>query len=254
MRSASIRPAPAVLQGDWLDLARDLPPCSVDMLYADPPFNTGHARATPRNAHRRGRRVRAVFNDSWPTLDDYLAWLRERLEATLPALKPSASVLLHCDDRACHRIRGLLDDLLGPDRFVNHLIWRYGLGGSSPRRFARKHDDILFYCLDPRAYWFHPPRIPATSRRLRGRTKKATDVLDIPALNNMARERTGYPTQKPVALLDLLVRACCPPGGLVLDPVCGSGTTLVAAAGAGRRALGFDLNPDAVTLARFRLA
>jgi DNA modification methylase len=251
-RPASVRAT--VLQGDWLDLAPTLPPRSIDLLYADPPFNTGQTRATPRNAHRRGRLVRAAFTDAWPSLDDYLRWLRARLAATRPALKPSACVLIHCDDRAGHRIRMLLDDLLGPDRFVNHLIWSYGLGGSSPRRFARKHDDIYFYCVDPDRYWFRPPRVPATSRRLQGRTKKATDVLDIPALNNMARERTGYPTQKPLALLDLLVRACCPPGGCVLDPVCGSGTTLLAAIRARRHALGFDLNPDAVTLARARLA
>lgn len=147
----------------------------------------------------------------------------------------------------------MLDELLGEDRFVNHLIWSYGLGGSSPRRFARKHDDILLYCLDPMKYWFEPPRVPATSNRLRGKTKKMTDVLDIPAINNMANERTGYPTQKPLALLDVLVRACCPPGGLVLDPCCGSGTTLVAAVRAGRRAIGLDTSPKAVEIARARL-
>jgi len=163
-----------------------------------------------------------------------------------------------------------LDDLLGPDRFVNHLIWSYGLGGSSPRRFARKHDDILFYCLDPALYFFDPPRVPATSNRMKGKSKKATDVLRIPALreipafatelleipsiNNMAKERQGYPTQKPLALLDLLIGACCPMGGVVLDPCCGSGTTLVAAATAGRRAIGLDINPDAIAISTSRLA
>ncbi len=147
----------------------------------------------------------------------------------------------------------LLDDLLGPDRFVNHLVWSYGLGGSSPRRFARKHDDILFYCVDPEAYYFEAPMVPSSSRRMAGRPKKATDVLEIPSLNNMAHERTGYPTQKPLALLDLLVRACCPPGGTVLDPCCGSGTTLVATASSGRRAIGCDLNPDAIEIATARL-
>ncbi len=156
-------------------------------------------------------------------------------------------------------MRLLLDDLLGEDRFVNHLIWHYGLGGSSPRRFARKHDDILFYCLDPDRYYFDPPMIPATSARMAGKLKKSTDVLeipdvlDIPSINNMAKERTGYPTQKPLALLELLVRASCPPGGVVMDPCCGSGTTLVAAAGTGRRAIGFDINPEAIALARTRL-
>lgn len=239
---------------DWLAFARKLPPASVDLLYADPPFNTGRAQRTPPAAARAGRNIDSAYDDAWPSVQDWLAWLRERLEATLPALKPSASVLLHVDWRTCHHARFLLDDLLGPDRFVNHLVWSYGLGGSSPRRFARKHDDILFYCLDPDLYWFDPPRVPATSRRMAGLEKKATDVLDVPALNNMAAERTGYPTQKPLALLNLLVRACCPPEGLVLDPCCGSGTTLVAALCAGRRATGCDISTAAVEIATARLA
>ena len=95
--------------------------------------------------------------------------------------------------------------------------------------------------------------IPATSRRLRGSLKKATDVLAVPSLNNMAGERTGYPTQKPLELMRLLVGACCPPGGLVLDPFCGSGTTLVAAVESGRRAIGIDRGPDAIRIAETRL-
>jgi DNA modification methylase len=168
-------------------------------------------------------------------------------------MKPTGSVLLHVDWRTSHHARLLLDDLLGADRFVNHLVWSYGLGGSSPRRFARKHDDILFYAVDPERYHFEPPMVPATSNRMKGEMKKATDVLDIPAINNMAAERTGYPTQKPLRLLGMLVGACCPEGGLVVDPCCGSGTTLVAATRAGRRAAGCDANPEAVAIARERL-
>lgn len=232
-----------VCTADWLDLARGLSRGSVDLLYADPPFNTGRARAG-----RGGR-----FADSWGSAEEHVAWLRERVAATLPALKESACILLHLDDRASHRARVMLDELLGADRFVNHIVWAYGLGGSSARRFARKHDDILFYCVHPARYYFRPPRVPARSNRMRGRTKKATDVLDIPAINNMAGERTGYPTQKPLALLRVLVEACCPAGGVVLDPCCGSGTALVAAVESGRRAIGGDINPRAVALARRRL-
>lgn len=256
---------------DWLDAARDLAPASVHLLYADPPFNTGHARTGPAG----------TFDDAFPTTDDYLAFLRQRLGATLPALAPAANLLLHVDWRTSHRVRLLLDELLGEDAFVNHLIWRYGLGGSSPRRFARKHDDILFYSLDPSRCWFEPPRVPATSQRLRGQLKKATDVIDLPALpgaappgadppdepaslaagdvldvpsiNNMARERAGWPTQKPLALLELLVGACAPPGGTVLDPCCGSGTTLVASTRLGRSALGIDRAPQAIALTAQRL-
>lgn len=241
MTATSLRPG--VHTCDWLVFARALPAGSVDLVYADPPFNTG-----ARRANRNG-----AFDDQWPSVADYLAWLRPRVAATLPALKPTGSILVHVDWRTSHHVRLMLDDLLGPDRFVNHLVWAYGLGGSSARRFARKHDDILLYCMDPARYWFEAPRIPATSRRMAGLDKKATDVLDIPAINNMAAERTGYPTQKPLALLDLLVRACCPPGGVVLDPCCGSGTTLVAAARAGRVPLGCDLSDAAASITRKRL-
>ncbi|MBS0191424.1 MAG: site-specific DNA-methyltransferase [Phycisphaerales bacterium] len=232
---------------DWLASASDIDRSSVDLLYADPPFNTGKAKSGTRG-HA------AKYQDSWPTTAKYIEWLRERLAATLPALKPTANILLHVDYRTSHHVRHLLDELLGADRFVNHLIWSYGLGGSSPRSFARKHDDILYYCIDPKKYYFKPPRVPATSRRMQGQTKKATDVLDIPSLNNMAAERTGYPTQKPLALLELLVEACCPPGGMVLDPCCGSGTTLVAATRLGRSAIGFDISAAAVRTARKRLS
>jgi DNA modification methylase len=228
---------------DWLDLAGQLAPASVDLLYADPPFNTGQTQSGRAGA----------YEDAWPTTAAWVDWLRERLVATLPKIAPTGSILLHLDWRTSHHARLLLDDLLGPDRFVNHLVWSYGLGGSSPRRFARKHDDILWYCLDPDCYWFEPPMVPATSRRMAGQLKKATDVIEIPAINNMAAERTGYPTQKPLALLELLIGACCPPGGLVVDPCCGSGTTLAAATRLDRRAQGSDLSADAVATARARL-
>ncbi|MCA9289274.1 MAG: site-specific DNA-methyltransferase, partial [Phycisphaerales bacterium] len=183
-----------VERADWLEGVASLAPASVDLVYADPPFNTGQTRSAPGGS----------YPDAWPTLDAWLAWLAERLAATRRVLRPTASVLLHVDWRTSHRARCVLDEVLGADRFVNHLVWAYGLGGSSPRRFARKHDDIFFYCVDPAAYWFDPPRVPATSRRMRGQTKKATDVIRVPAsdadnaladvldvasINNMAAER-----------------------------------------------------------------
>lgn len=258
---------PVILHGDWLTLAKTLVPSSVDMLYADPPFNTGVRQATPPGATRvEGRSTNTSYGDDFGSTAAFIDWLRARLLATLPALKPTAAIMLHCDWRTSHRVRCLLEEILGERCFVNHLIWRYGLGGSSPRRFARKHDDILYYSLDPEACYFDPPRVAATSQRLKGQSKKATDVielpagagdsddvLDVPSLNNMARERTGYPTQKPVALLKLLIGAACPPGGLVLDPCAGSGTTLVAAQSLGRGAIGFDVSEEAVRLANQRL-
>lgn len=200
-----------------------------------------------------GRVVDAGYADDFGTAGAFVAWLKPRVEVMARAMKDTGLMCLHVDWRTSHRVRVMLDEVFGEDRFVNHVVWSYGLGGSSGRRFARKHDDLLLYCRDPERYWFDPPRVPATSNRLRGRTKKATDVLAIASLNNMAAERTGYPTQKPVALLEVLVRACCPAGGLVVDPCCGSGTTLVAAGRSGRRGLGFDVNPRAVEITRQRI-
>ncbi len=236
-------PGARVACADWLEAARGLAAGSVDLVYADPPFNTGETK----------RGASGSYEDRWDSIGTYVMWLRERVEATLPALKPTGSVLLHVDWRVSHHARLLLDALMGPESFVNHLIWSYGLGGSSPRRFARKHDDILFYCVDPEGYFFEAPRVPATSARMAGMSKKATDVLSIPSINNMAHERVGYPTQKPLALLDVLVRACCPAGGVVLDPCCGSGTTLVAAVRAGREAWGVDVSGEALEATTSRL-
>jgi DNA modification methylase len=254
--------------GDCLEILSSLPAGFADLAYLDPPFNTGRQHAA----------ARAAYPDRWPDVDSYLAFLRPRLQAVHRALTPSGSILLHCDWRTVHHLRLLLDDLFGVDfngarpsgqsdgrstggaargtsgggGFVNHLIWVYGLGGSSRRRFARKHDDILFYARSAE-YHFDPPLVPATSNRMKGQMKKATDIIEIPAINNMASERVGHPTQKPLALLELLIGACCPKDGLVLDPFCGSGTSLVAARRLGRRALGIDINPDAVNIARSRL-
>ncbi len=227
---------------DCLSVLEVLPPDLVHLAYLDPPFNTGRRQAASGGEYR----------DSWRTLDAYLEFMRRRIKAVHRVLAPSGSILLHCDWHYSHHLRLLLDEIFGPHRFQNHLVWAYGLGGSSPRRFARKHDDILFYAKSEE-YYFNPPLVPATSNRMKGKLKKAGDVLHVPAINNMALERTGYPTQKPLALLTLLVKACCPPDGLVLDPFCGSGTTLVAAATTGRSVLGIDVSPAAVRIAQRRL-
>ena len=220
-----------------------------NLVYLDPPFCTGHQQVGSRSRTESP----AAYNDRWPTVADYLAFMRPRVELMARVLLPSGSILLHCDWRTCHHFRLMLDGVFGTDRFVNHLIWSYGLGGSSPRGFARKHDDILFYAKSD-THYFSPPMVPATSHRMKGLLKKATDVIEIPSINNMSAERTGYPTQKPLALLSMLVEACSPPGGLVIDPFCGSGTTLVAAATLGRDWLGIDANPEAVGVANRRIA
>ena len=238
----------SVLEADCGDVLAAMDAEVVDLIYADPPFATGRTRTGRMEGDRS-----LEYEDAWPTIESYLDWLKSRMVQMRRVLRGDGAILVHVDWRASHRVRVLLDDVFGPDRFVNHIVWSYGLGGSSPSRFARKHDDILYYaCGDDR--WFDPPMVPATSRRLRGRLKKATDVLAIPSINNMAAERTGWPDQKPLELLELLVRATAPPDGVVLDPFCGSGTTMVAAQRAGRIGLGIDRHPDAVRIARQRLA
>ena len=238
-------PRDTIVHGDCREVLEAWPGGICDLAYLDPPFNTGRNQQGPGPAP-------VAYRDAWPSLVRYLDFLRPRVEAVHRALRPHGAILLHCDWRSCHHLRVMLEEVFGAEGFVNHLIWVYGLGGSSPRRFARKHDDILYYARGPE-YHFEPPRVPATSVRMKGRLKKATDVIDIPAINNMAAERVGYPTQKPLALLSLLVEACCPPDGVVLDPFCGSGTALVAARQSGRPYLGIDVNADAVRTARQRL-
>jgi DNA modification methylase len=231
------------IRGDCLEVLKTIPHGRFDLAYLDPPFNTGKTQSASE----------ATYEDRWPGITSYLAFMRVRVQAIISSLKDNGSILLHCDWRTCHHFRVMLDELLGPERFINHLIWRYGLGGSSPRRFARKHDDILFYARSDE-YYFDPPRVPATSNRMKGMTKKACDVIDIPSINNMALERVGYPTQKPLALLELLIGACCPPGGSVVDPFCGSGTTIIAANRLGRQALGIDAHAEALRIAGERCA
>ncbi|MDG2094272.1 MAG: site-specific DNA-methyltransferase [Phycisphaerales bacterium] len=236
---------PATLHhGDCLDVLHDLEPLQADLVYMDPPFGVGRQMSGRDGTH---------FDDLLDDPIEYMGFMRPRLESVLRHLHEDGILLLHCDWRQVHHLRLTLDELMGRDAFVNQLVWRYGLGGSSPRRFARKHDDILFYAKSP-SYYFKPPLVPATSQRLKGQMKKATDVLDIPSINNMAHERTGWPTQKPIDLLKMLVEACCPESGHVLDPFCGSGTTLVAAVTTGRQATGIDRSEEALAITGERLA
>ncbi len=290
-------PTVALHHGDCLSVLPTLAPKQFHFCCIDPPFNTGARKRSARSGQELG------YADSFGSLDAYIAWFRPRLQAMHRVLRDDGTVLVHCDWHTSHRVRVVLDEVFGEKRFLNHLVWQYGLGGSSPRCFARKHDDLLWYAKGS-AWWFNAPRVPATSQRLKGKTKKATDVirasacsdepsaygermhdhvprggataaqtadvlrvsasnavanesaadvLDIASINNMAKERVGWPTQKPLALLELLVGACCPPGGAVLDCFCGSGTTLVAAQRLGRSAVGIDRDDRALSLARQRL-
>jgi len=236
-------------------------PARPALVYMDPPFAVGRVFDL---GVRIGDQTweRPAYDDRLPDgFQGYIDRQTEVIQAIAAALDPQGSLLLHCDHRAspylamaCDRIFGMGDRLPGPTRsgFRNELIWTYGLGGSSPAFWPRKHDTIFWYTRSNR-WFFDAPRVPATSARMKGMTKKATDVLHVPTLNNMAHERTGYPTQKPVELLQMLINAHSQPGDLVVDPCCGSGTTGVAAVQLGRAAVLSDLGRDAIAFARTRL-
>jgi DNA modification methylase len=211
------------------------------------------------------------FADRWQGgRHEYLEWLGLRIRAMKRLLAPTGVFLLHLDWHAVHYAKVLCDSIFGDDRFQNELVWYYQTGGASKGRFSRKHDTILLYSNGPTFYFdgnaIAIPRTPKAMKRARSGKgariattdthKNPDDVLTVPALNPMAIERTGYPTQKPLALLELLIKALCPPppGGGVADLFCGSGTSLVAAQRLGRKWIGADENPAAVTLARSRLA
>src|SRR6185369_2846313 len=229
---------------------------SVDLIYVDPPFNTGRRQTRERLRTVRddvdgdrtgfqGRRYRtellgtSSFQD---VFDDYLAFLEARVREFHRVLKPSGSLYLHVDPREVHYCKVLLDVIFGRACFLNEIIWAYDYGGRSRRRWPAKHDNILLYVKDPRGYYFDPDaaeRIPYLAPSLVGAAKAArgktlTDTWWHTIVPPGGKERTGYPTQKPLGILRRIVRTSSPPGGLVADYFAGSGTTGVAAHEAGR--------------------
>jgi DNA modification methylase len=242
----------------------DLPAKWLHLIYLDPPFFTNRDHAGGARAVENLR-----FQDRWHGgLHEYLAWLEQRLRAVRRILRDDGAFLLHLDWHVVHYAKVLCDGIFGQERFQNELVWYYQTGGAGRDRFSRKHDTILLYSMGDRFYFDGEavaiPRTPKAMKRARsGRGariaatdthKNPDDVLTIPALNPMAKERNGYPTQKPVALLETLIKALCPPAGIVGDFCCGSGTTLLAAQNLGRRWVGADISEHAVALARKRLA
>ncbi len=249
----------------------------VRMVYLDPPFATGgdFAMAVPVGEGPNPPVVEVpAFGDSWGTGEGYWAMLRELLRLAHALLAEDGSLYVHCDWRTSARMRLLLDEIFGPNRLVNELVWRYGLGNAAGRRsFARKHDTILFYAKSDR-YVFNRLRGPVTpamaakychedahgrymlsygrKRYLQG-GKPLESVWDIPTLGPTASERSGYPTQKPEALLERILLASTNPGDLVADLCCGSGTTLAVAERLGRRWLGADAGALAIQTGRRRL-
>jgi site-specific DNA-methyltransferase (adenine-specific) len=264
-----------IVLADNLTVLASLPDASIDLVYVDPPFNTGKRQTLRRMRTIRdevagdrvgfaGRRYRTVQLGSQSYLDihdDYLDFLEPRLMEIRRVLTPTGSLYLHLDPREVHYARVLADAIFGRECFLNEVIWAYDYGARTKRRWPAKHDNILVYVKDPKRYWFDAEaveRIPYMAPGLVGPEKAArgklpTDTWWQTIVPPGGAERTGYPTQKPVAVLRRIIAASCPPGGLVADFFAGSGTTGAAALALGRRFLLVDSNPEAVAVMTGRL-
>jgi site-specific DNA-methyltransferase (adenine-specific) len=261
-----------IVYADNLAVLRSLADGSVPLIYIDPPFNTGRAQArTQMQTFRsetgdrvgfQGRRYATVrlgtrsFGDAF---DDYLAFLESRLVEAHRVLAPNGTLYVHLDYREVHYVKVLLDAIFGRACFLNEIIWAYDYGARTTRRWPAKHDNILVYVKDPNDYVFNAAdvdREPYMAPGLVGPEKAArgklpTSVWWHTIVSPTGKEKTGYPTQKPLGVLRRVIRASSLPGDLVLDFFAGSGTTGAAARELGRDFLLVDDNAEAlVTMAR----
>ncbi|GMV38103.1 MAG: hypothetical protein AMXMBFR61_26110 [Fimbriimonadales bacterium] len=260
--------------GDNLPILRSLATESVDLIYVDPPFNTGSVRRMQRLRVERSEqgertgfggiryRTEPVSTISFSDLhDDYLAFLEPRLVEAHRLLKPTGSMYVHLDYREVHYCKVMLDGIFGRECFLNEIIWAYDYGGRSKRRWPTKHDTILFYAKDPALYHFDreaAERIPYMAPGLVSAEKAAlgklpTDTWWHTIVPTSGSERTGYPTQKPLGILRRIISVSSRPGDVVLDFFAGSGTTGAAAGELGRRFILIDNNPEAIRVMRARL-
>jgi site-specific DNA-methyltransferase (adenine-specific)/adenine-specific DNA-methyltransferase len=260
-------PPNRLVHGDALDVAALLPEACAELIYADPPFFAGKRQRRAANG--------TAFADAWAGgLTGYLDWLRPRLAAFHRLLAPTGTLYLHLDWHAVHYAKVEMDRIFGADHFLNEVIWHYGLGAARSRsHFLRKHDTLLVYRRGPSTTFnllrgAVTPAMAAKYRHTdergrylnsRGRRyylkggKPLDSVWAIPTIAATAAERLGYPTQKPEALLERIVRASSNPGDIVVDLFCGSGTTAAVAQRLGRRWIAADSSAAAVELTAARL-
>jgi len=261
--------------GDNLDVLPTLESGSFDLIYADPPFNTGRAVKRERLQTVRddagdrtgfgGERYRTVklgsssFADAF---DDYLGWLEPRLREARRLLAPTGSFFLHLDYREVHYAKVLADQIFGRDCFRNEIIWAYDYGARSKSRWSPKHDNLLWYSRDPKRWTYEYDaidRVPYMAPKLVGpvkakRGKTPTDVWWKTIVSPTGKERTGYPTQKPLGVLERIVRVHSRPGDRLLDFCAGSGSFGHAAAKHGRDCVLVDVGQEAVAVMLGRLA
>lgn len=267
-----------VVAGDNLPVLRGLPDQSFQLIYIDPPFNTGKVQSrqslktvrtdAPVTGSRvgfQGKTYETVrgevtsYNDSF---SDYWGFLEPRLEEAWRLLTPSGSLYLHLDYREVHYAKVLLDALFGRDCFLNEIIWAYDYGGRSKRKWPAKHDNILVYVKDQKRYYFDSesvdrepymaPGLVTPEKAARG--KLPTDVWWHTIVSPTGKEKTGYATQKPEGILRRIVQASSRPGDWVLDFFAGSGTTGAVAGQLERRFVLIDENPEAIAVMRHRLS
>jgi site-specific DNA-methyltransferase (adenine-specific) len=267
--------ADEIILGDSLDVLPQFGDGSFRLAYLDPPFNTGGVQrrltlaTTPDGdgdrVGFRGRRYRtellntSSYRDSF---DDYLGFLAPRLEHVHRLLDDAGTLYFHIDYREAHYCKLLLDELFGRECFLNEIVWAYDYGARATRRWPAKHDTILVYVKDRDAYYFDSaavdrepymaPGLVSADKAARG--KLPTDVWWHTIVSPTGREKTGYPTQKPLGILRRIVQASSRPGDWCLDCFAGSGTLGAAAADLGRRYVLVDSSPDAVETMRDRLA
>ncbi len=263
-----------VIAGDNALVLDKLPDAAFDLVYLDPPFNTGRAQsrrtlsvAADPSGNRLGfggRRYTSRLLQSLSYDDefaDYLGFLHPRLERARALLAPHGTLYFHIDYREAHYCKLLLDELFGRDAFLNEIIWAYDYGAKPRRRWPAKHDTILVYVRTPGAHHFDAdaverepymaPGLVSAEKAARG--KRPTDVWFHTIVPTNGREKTGYPTQKPEGVLRRLVAASSRPGGWCLDPFAGSGTLGAVCQTLGRRFVLVDENPVAVEVMRSRL-
>lgn len=264
-----------VYYGDNLPILRNLCAESVDLIYIDPPFNTGKVQSRTRLATVRdddgdrtgfqGKRYRTVKlgrKEYADIFDDYLTFLEPRLVEARRVLKGNGSLFFHIDYREVHYAKVLLDMIFGRESFLNEIVWAYDYGARAKTKWPAKHDNILWYAKDPEHYQFHVEecdRIPYMAPGLVGPEKAAlgktpTDTWWHTIVSPNGREKTGYPTQKPRGILDRIVKVHSRPGDVLLDFFAGSGTFGEAATDLGRNCMLVDNNPEALRVMEQRFA
>jgi site-specific DNA-methyltransferase (adenine-specific) len=263
-----------VYLGDNLAILQSIPTESIDLIYIDPPFNTGRSQQRSKETTRRndegdrvgfkGQRYETVrsqvlsYDDQF---NDYWAFLEPRLQEAHRLLKPTGTLYLHLDYRESHYAKVLLDALFGPDNFLNEIIWAYDYGGKSKSRWPAKHDTILVFVKDPKQYYFDSETVDREPYMAPGlvteekvaKGKLPTDVWWHTIVSPTGKEKTGYPTQKPIGILRRIIQASSKEGDVVLDFFAGSGTSGVVANMLGRRFILVDQNPEALEVIKQRV-